>query len=370
MANVRLVVILTVIVLSCTVFSVHAATHSDADKEETLEELVEKLRSYVHKHEHEAENAESGEVRTTTRGPGMTQEMKDKVVKLHNDYREGEGAANMQRMKYNEKLASLAQNWADRCNWGHRPHDSFSASDYGFSFVGENIWAWSDDSQPVPEKPMEAWFNEKNYYDFNSMHCSKEPCGHYTAVVWSSTREVGCGFTICPHLGGQDGKVNYNPGLFFVCNYGPGGNDGNQPYKKGTPCTECSTGKMFCTGTLCDDSCSSAGSGGQCECKANCNSGEQTPGCGCKCSGEYTGVACNEKCADLSPACGANPGLPDILCGDPNSSPFGPMMAEQANSNCPKMCKKCGASKKRAEGVKDEILQAVDGILAEHDIHK
>ena len=51
MANVRVLVVLSVIVLSSTVFSVHAAikTHSDADKEETLEELVEKLRSYVHK---------------------------------------------------------------------------------------------------------------------------------------------------------------------------------------------------------------------------------------------------------------------------------------------------------------------------------
>jgi hypothetical protein len=369
MANVRVLVVLSVIVLSSTVFSVHAAikSHSDADKEETLEELVEKLRSYVHKHEHEAENAESSEVRTTTRGSGMTQEMKDKVMVLHNNYHKNEGAANMQKMVYNEKLASLAQDWADRCNVGHRPHDTFSASDYGFSFVGENIWAWSDDSQPVPEKPMEDWFNEKNYYDFNSKHCSKEPCGHYTALVWSSTREVGCGFTVCPHT---TGWVNYNNGVFFVCNYGPGGNDGNHPYKKGSPCSECSTGKMFCTDTLCDDSCSSAGSGGQCECKANCNNGEQTPSCGCKCKGEYTGVACNEVCADLSPSCGANPGLPEMLCGDPNSSPFGPMMAEQANSNCPKMCKKCGASKKRAEGVKDEILQAVDGILAEHDIHK
>lgn len=31
------------------------------------------------------------------------------------------------------------------------------------------------------------------------------------------------------------------------------GNDhGKKPYKKGTPCSECSTGKMYCTDGMCD----------------------------------------------------------------------------------------------------------------------
>lgn len=83
---------------------------------------------------------------------------------------------------YNDNLARLAQEWSDRCQWGHRLHGSFNPGDYGFKSVGENIWAWSDDSKAIPDQPIEDWFNEKNYYNYDSLSCAKEPCGHYTAV--------------------------------------------------------------------------------------------------------------------------------------------------------------------------------------------
>ena len=84
--------------------------------------------------------------------------------------------------RYNNKLAELAQEWSARCYWGHRPRDSFSASNYGFSAVGENLYAGTGDEKTAPAKAIQAWFDEKNFYVYNTGQCIKEPCGHYTAV--------------------------------------------------------------------------------------------------------------------------------------------------------------------------------------------
>jgi len=85
--------------------------------------------------------------------------------------------------QYSNRLAELAQDWSDQCNFGHRPQNTFSASDYGASYVGENIWmATSDIAKAIPEKPIQDWFDEKSGYVYNGNYCTKPPCGHYTAV--------------------------------------------------------------------------------------------------------------------------------------------------------------------------------------------
>jgi len=293
---------------------------------------------------------------STRGGPGLTQAQKDLVISLHNSYRRGEGASDMQQLKYNDKLASLAQEWSDRCNWGHRPPETFQASNYGFKTVGENIWAWSDSSKTLPDAPIKDWFDEKNNYDYNGPSCRKEPCGHYTAVVWSSTQEVGCGLTKCGTLNGP----GWQNAIYFVCNYGPGGNDfGVKPFKKGAACSACSTGKFYCSDSLCDESCTSAGSGGHCECKASCGNGHATGDCKCQCNAGATGVSCSESCEDKNPMCGANPGWPEMFCTDKNA--FGGMLYDQVNQNCPKMCGHCGSKKRSSDEA--ELLEVIETAL-------
>ena len=85
--------------------------------------------------------------------------------------------------KYNDDLEKLAQKWASGCSWGHRPASSFKPSDYGFKTVGENIWAWSDDSKTIPDQPIQDWFDEKKNYNVSSFKCADGTmCDHYTAV--------------------------------------------------------------------------------------------------------------------------------------------------------------------------------------------
>jgi len=80
-------------------------------------------------------------------------------------------------------LAEMAQQWADGCRFEHRAIGSYNPEDYGFPSIGENIWEWSKyDDQKVPDQPIQMWYDEKQFYDYNSGYCSKEPCGHYTTV--------------------------------------------------------------------------------------------------------------------------------------------------------------------------------------------
>jgi hypothetical protein len=306
--------------------------HDDDDDDDDPEDRHGKVDS--HKSQHE------------TRRPHLTQQQKDRIIELHNKLRKGEGASDMYKFKYNDNLARLAQEWSDRCNWGHRPHDSFRPDDYGFKSVGENIWVWSDNSKVIPDQPIQDWFDEKNNYDYNGPFCFKEPCGHYTAVVWASTREVGCGHTTCPVLNGP----GYRNAEYFVCNYGPGGNAYKEkPYKKGEACTECGLGAMFCSDGLCDSSCQSAGQGGGCECKAKCANGQKTNDCKCKCNKGYTGPKCDVVCQDQNDQCGK--GWPKQFCHDKNF--FQGIMYDEVNKKCPKLCGHCESKR---SGLEEEEL--------------
>ena len=61
---------------------------------------------------------------------------------------------------------------------------------------------------------VDAWGAESADYSAESDTCApNRHCGHYTQIVWATTKEVGCGMAVCPTLG-----------QVWVCNYRPRGN--------------------------------------------------------------------------------------------------------------------------------------------------
>jgi pathogenesis-related protein 1 len=68
---------------------------------------------------------------------------------------------------------------------------------------------------------VNLWASERPSYDYASNTCSGS-CGHYTQLVWRATLKLGCAIGDCPSLAFRTA---------LVCDYGPGGNVGNQrPY--------------------------------------------------------------------------------------------------------------------------------------------
>lgn len=87
---------------------------------------------------------------------------------------------------------------------------SFRHCDSGF---GENMYA-STNPRP-PAEAVRAWMDEEVDYDDRRDRCRDFACGHFTQVVWSATRRVGCA-----RGPGERGWIN------VICNYDPPGNYG------------------------------------------------------------------------------------------------------------------------------------------------
>ncbi len=124
---------------------------------------------------------------------------------IHNEYRAVHGSP---PLRWNTNIASAAQTWADylaydnNCNMQHNTNDNYGEN------LGVGYSSWG--------RLIAAWYNEEALYNYNSPGFSYDT-GHFTAVVWRDTTDVGCGSTTC-----DNGK-----GVMYVCQYSPRGNSGN-----------------------------------------------------------------------------------------------------------------------------------------------
>jgi len=143
---------------------------------------------------------------------GLNEAEKNLIVKVHNELRQkvasGQethgnqpGASNMMKLVWNDEIAATAQRWADQCKGGH---DKVRSKCDGTG-VGQNAFAeigskhdTRDGVYANVERGIRAWYNEVTYSGgFPSSNIKpfnyEKKYGHYTAVVWAETSEVGCG---------------------------------------------------------------------------------------------------------------------------------------------------------------------------------
>ena len=130
------------------------------------------------------------------------------MLDAHNAVRERLGIA---PLVWSDRLAARAQDWGDtllaRKQFAHRPNSAF----------GENLFEITG-ATATPGQVVDEWAAEARNYDHGSNRC-RGVCGHYTQIVWSSTKEVGCAVL---RAGGRE---------VWVCNYDPPGNwVGKRPY--------------------------------------------------------------------------------------------------------------------------------------------
>ncbi|KAL9224126.1 hypothetical protein vseg_000194 [Gypsophila vaccaria] len=85
---------------------------------------------------------------------------------------------------------------------------------------GENMY-WGSGSSWTPNHAVAGWVSEKFYYNRHTNTCRARTCGHYTQIVWRSTKRIGCARVVCGR----------GAGVLFVCEYDPPGNfNGERPY--------------------------------------------------------------------------------------------------------------------------------------------
>jgi len=153
--------------------------------------------------------------------PGLSAAERAEIVGAHNAWRARVGTA---PLLWSAELADRAQRWAETL-----AGSGCELQISGGNGVGENLFG----ARPVPPGParrpqpitpaavVDTWASEAGDYSYGLNACARgKTCGHYTQIVWGSTREVGCGTAMCP-----------DHGIVWVCNYWPAGNvRGQRPY--------------------------------------------------------------------------------------------------------------------------------------------
>lgn len=134
----------------------------------------------------------------------------------HNEVRAGTSSrAPLPPLVWSNALARDAARVAARCKLDHSRTEN-----------GENLAAAAPALSPT--QAVALWEKEEADWDAAKNRCrSGRACGHYTQLVWRSTREVGCASQRCE--GGDLGALG--SWVVAVCQYAPGGNlRGAAPY--------------------------------------------------------------------------------------------------------------------------------------------
>jgi pathogenesis-related protein 1 len=130
------------------------------------------------------------------------------IVAAHNEIR---GRVEVPPLRWSDRLAEHAQEWASRLlrerEFYHRPHPVY----------GENLFEITG-ARASAAQVIDVWASEAPDYSYRDNTC-RAVCGHYTQLIWSDTREVGCAVA-------RDASREV-----WVCNYNPPGNwIGERPY--------------------------------------------------------------------------------------------------------------------------------------------
>jgi hypothetical protein len=144
-----------------------------------------------------------------------TDDFAKSVLDAHNRERTALGVP---PLVWDSGLAAQAAIWAkhlaDTGRFGHAPYDARRGE-------GENLWVGTASSF-APGEMVGAWTAEKTYFDggaFNTGITNGHVTGHYTQMVWRTTKAIGCAMA-------SNHEVDV-----LVCRYSPAGNlKGEAPY--------------------------------------------------------------------------------------------------------------------------------------------
>ena len=141
------------------------------------------------------------------------------ILSKHNSERSAVGVQPpVQPLTWSNSLATQAQAYANQLSTGgYVCNGSSCVKDIPHGAANENL-AWGSPGYPISSM-VQGWANEKSQYDGQPIPPGYSPAGHYTAMVWQNTQEIGCGF-VAP------GQID-----ILVCRYNPAGNIiGQMPY--------------------------------------------------------------------------------------------------------------------------------------------
>lgn len=130
------------------------------------------------------------------------------MLQVHNSIR---SKMKIPPLQWSGELEAYSQKWANmlaaKNSNGHNPNSPY----------GENIFVAGPGSTPA--RVVQEWASESADYLYRTNTCAGDDCGHYTQIVWRSSRRIGCGV------------ARSSQREVWVCSYDPPGNYRNEwPY--------------------------------------------------------------------------------------------------------------------------------------------
>ena len=138
------------------------------------------------------------------------------LVTKHNEYRAKHKAGKLTTLS---ALATLSQTVANNC--AAKGALNHIKQEYSGKPVGQNLFAMgTTGSGPTGNFIAESWYNEYKDYDFaKGQSKNGNMIGHFTQMVWVSTKQIGCAYAI-----GKYNNRNDLTGYYVCCDYFPAGN--------------------------------------------------------------------------------------------------------------------------------------------------
>ncbi|CAF0845819.1 unnamed protein product [Brachionus calyciflorus] len=236
------------------------------------------------------------------------------ILDLHNNERAivNPTAADMKVLTWDNDLARLAMNLAMTGEFGHDCGNCRRVLSKKDIYNGQNLYAsWGSTFKEVDtwKSAVTAWIQEKKDWIYDIGSKNGQVVGHYTQVVNSGARRIGCG---------AGNKKGSSEEIIVACNYATGQQSAKKPYVSGTPCTDCSE----CSTNL-----------NACKCNKICRHGGtlNTKTCTCTCLAYATGPECESLlCDKTDDAYGCWNSQDPNLCNFSNTKPL-----------CPHLCGSC-----------------------------
>lgn len=186
----------------------------------------------------------------------LTAEEREFIVHTHNKYRSivAQGSvkgqpksSKMFELVWDEELAKGAQCWANACKFEHDHCRKLPDEEVGQNIgmvgstkslaavsgkqpLGTVIKHWYDEVKLVKPAVIKSFVSNSKY-------------GHYTQLVWGTTKRVGCGRVFGYKSKGKKRKFNR---VYLYCNYAEAGNWKKEAvYAQGKPCSGCNCSKKY-----------------------------------------------------------------------------------------------------------------------------
>ena len=138
------------------------------------------------------------------------------LVTQHNTLRSKHRAGALTKLA---AIATMAKKTTDQCaKLGKLQH---TKDYYQSQPVGQNLYLSS--RAPSAADVLQGWYYEEEpHYNYATGKSKDgEVTGHFTQVVWKSSKQIGCAYTV--------GKWSSYPNSYYVCcNYFPAGNYANK----------------------------------------------------------------------------------------------------------------------------------------------